>query len=88
VSQLTIRGLDKRLLRAIRDLARRERISLNKAALRLLSQGAGVGPAHRPKRIGNSLDHLFGTWSGAEAKAFHESIRPCEQIDEELWSRA
>lgn len=85
MSQLTIRGLDKRLLQAIRDLARRERISLNKAALRLLEKGAGLAPARADDRIGHTLDHLIGTWSAAEAKAFQASIRSCEQIDEELW---
>jgi hypothetical protein len=85
MSQLTVRGLDKRLLQAIRDLARRERISLNKAALRLLERGAGLAAPREDDRIGHSLDHLFGTWSAAEAKAFQESIESCEQIDHELW---
>ena len=85
MSQLTVRGLDKRLLQAIRELARRERISMNKAALRLLERGAGLGTARADDRIGGSLDHLIGTWSSGEAKAFQESIRSCEQIDEDLW---
>ena len=85
MSQLTVRGLDKRLIQAIRDLARRERISLNKAALRLLARGAGLAETQPDNRIGNSLDHLIGTWSASEAKAFQESIKSCEQIDEELW---
>lgn len=83
-TQLTLRGLDPRLERAIRDLAKRERISLNKAALRLLEKGAGV--ANEPvDRIGHSLDHLIGTWTDQEASQFLESIESCEQIDTELW---
>ena len=85
MSQLTVRGLDKRLFQAIRDLARRERISLNKAALRLLERGAGLAQARPDNRIGNSLDHLIGTWSAAEARTFQDSIKSCEQIDEDLW---
>lgn len=85
MTQLTLRGLDKRLLQAIRELARRERISLNKAALRLLEKGAGLGESREEDRIGHSLDHLIGTWSAAEAKSFQESTRSCEQIDRELW---
>ena len=65
MSQLTVRGLDKRLLHAIRDLAKRERISLNKAALRLLERGAGVAPPTADNRIGRSLDHHFGTWTAS-----------------------
>ena len=83
--QLTIRP-DKRLLHAIRELAKRERISLNKAALRLLERGAGIAVVPQPaERIGNRFDHLIGTWSTAEANAFQESIKSVEQIDQDLW---
>ncbi len=85
-SQLTLRGLDRRLQTEIRDLAQRERISLNKAALRLLRQGAGLGPPERIDRVGNSLDHLIGTWSSKQADELLASIQACEQIDAELWA--
>jgi len=90
--QLTLRGLPPRVEREIRDLARRERISLNKAASRLLERAATVagGPGEsqedRPDdRIGGALDHLIGTWSEREAESFLKSIESCEQIDPELW---
>jgi hypothetical protein len=82
---LTLRGLGPELDREIRDLARRERVSLNKAAVRLLEKGAGLG-ARPDDRIGNSLDHLIGTWKPKEAAEFLESIRSCDQIDPELWA--
>jgi hypothetical protein len=82
--QITLRGLDPRLDRAIRELARREGISLNRAALRLLARGAGLSEERRD-RIGNSLDPLIGTWSEREAAALLDSIQACEQIDPELW---
>ena len=85
MSQLTLRGLDKRLLQRIKELARQERISLNKAALRLLERGAGLAPAARADRIGHSLDHVIGTWSQSEAKSFTEATKGCEQIDKDLW---
>jgi len=85
LKQLTVRGLDRRLERKIRDLARRERISLNKAALRLLERGAGLDTSESADRIGHSLDHLIGTWTAEEADAFLESIQSCEQVDSELW---
>lgn len=84
-TQLTLRGLEPRVLQAIRELARRERISLNKAALRLLEKGAGLGNAVAHDRIGASLDHLIGTWTDREAKTLLASIAPCEQIDRALW---
>lgn len=83
--QLTLRGLDPRVQREIRELARRERISLDKAALRLLGKGAGIGPTDQADCIGNSLDHLIGTWSEKDSRELLESIQSCEQIDAELW---
>ncbi len=83
-TQLTLRGLGPELQRQLRDLARRERTSLNRAALRLLELGAGIGKRN-DDRIGSSLDHLIGTWTRREADTFLGSIRSCEQIDEDLW---
>ena len=42
MKQLTVRGFDDDLERSIRQLARREGISLNQAALKLLRRGAGL----------------------------------------------
>ena len=90
VGQLTIRGLPLRVEREIRELARRERISLNKAASRLLEKAAGgeqreQANDNRDERIGGALDHFIGTWSKSEADGFLRSIKSCEQIDPELW---
>lgn len=84
-SQLTLRGLDRRLQQEIRELARREGLSLNKAAVRLLEKGAGLRPAAQSDTIGSSLDHLIGTWSDDEAGAFLDSIESCGQVDRGLW---
>jgi hypothetical protein len=81
---LTLRGLNPRLEKEIRAIARREGISINKAALRLLEKGAGIGV--RPDdRIGSSLDHLIGTWNVKRTEEFLESVQSCEQVDPELW---
>ena len=85
LNQLTLRGLDRRVQQQIRELARREGISLNKAALRLLEKGAGLDRTEPADCVGHSLDHLIGTWTEREAEAFLESIQSCEQVDGELW---
>jgi hypothetical protein len=87
MKQLTIRGFGKELERAIRNLARSEHISLNQAALRLLSRGAGLDK-HRHEEehtVGASLDHLIGTWSEEEAQKVMEAVADFETIDESLW---
>jgi hypothetical protein len=83
--QLTIRGISPELAEAVRRLAREEGISLNKAAVRMLAKGANLGPHKNAGATGNDIDHLFGTWTESEAKAFFKSIEWCEQVDEDLW---
>ncbi len=86
--QFTIRGASAGTLRVIRELARRERISLNKAAVRILDQGAGVGPPREvaeADQLGSALDPLIGTWTEREARSFEDSIAICDQIDAGLW---
>jgi hypothetical protein len=82
--QITIRGLSPELEQRLRKLATEERISLNKAALKLLMKGAGLAGGQKAV-IGRDLDHLFGTWKETDAREFTESIRSCEQIDEDFW---
>ena len=86
MKQLTLRGFGKELERRIRELARREGISLNQAALRLLRRGAGLGdPGERAHQVGPALDALIGTWSDAEAAAFAEAVEDLEHVDDSLW---
>lgn len=79
IGQLTIRGLDPRLQEEILRKAREERISLNKAALRLLEKRANLPSLSQT--VGDSLDHLMGAWTEKEAGRFLSGIRSCEQID-------
>ena len=49
MNQLTVRGFDKGLERRLRQVARDRGVSLNRAALILLREGAGLGaPPGRP----------------------------------------
>ena len=84
-NQITLRGLDPRLRRELQAIARRDGISLNKAAIRLLAKGAGHGRQEDVDRIGESLDPFIGTWTQQEADAVLASIHSCDQIDPELW---
>ena len=84
--QLTIRGFDEDLERCIRQLANREGISLNRAVLKLLRRGAGLGESHdKPQTVGDSLDHLIGTWTSQEAAEIDRVLADFSRIDEEMW---
>ncbi len=84
--QLSLRGFDPELEKRIREIAKREGISLNRATLRLLRKGAGLeSTAKSEAAVGNSLDHLIGKWSREEERDFLESIESLEQIDRSFW---
>jgi hypothetical protein len=86
MNQLSLRGFDKELERKLKELARREGVSLNKAALMLLKKGAGLTePAASRTAIGGALDRFIGRWSEADEKRLIESIASCEVVDETLW---
>ena len=84
MSQLTITGLDEDLNNCVRQLAKREGISLEHAALEILREGAGLAGRCKPKGlVGDSLDHLMGTWTHAEVEELNAAIEDFEIIDEE-----
>jgi hypothetical protein len=86
VKQLTVRGFDKELERRLRDVARARGVSLNQAALILLREGAGLeAPRRRANVVGDSLDHLIGSWSQSEEAEFLRAIADLEGIDTGLW---
>ena len=86
MNQLTIRGFDDDLSASIRRLAKREGISLNQAALRLLRKGAGLADnSGGDDVVGSSLDHLIGIWTPEEADEMDLALGEFETIDEVVW---
>lgn len=84
--QLSLRGFDKELERRIRELARREKISLNKAALALMRRGAGiVASSDDSATVGDALDSFVGRWSARDERRLLDSIAACEAVDPDLW---
>ena len=86
MNQLTIRGFDDELAHRIRQLASREGISLNRAVLKLLRQGAGLGERKGDSdTVGSSLDHLIGTWTHQEAVEMERALEDLSYIDDAMW---
>lgn len=86
MNQLTIRGFDRDLERSIRQLAAREGISLNRAVLRLLRRGAGLGEHGADADVvGGSLDHLIGTWTADDAAELEDALRDFSRVDQAMW---
>ena len=84
MNQLTIRGFDDELADYIRNLARREGISLNRAVMRLVRRGANLDQPDADV-VGSSLDHLMGTWTDEEADAIDRALQDFSRIDEAMW---
>ncbi len=87
MNQLTVRGFDDELSAAVRRLAKREGISLNRAVLKLLRKGAGLTDGQGgADTVGDSLDHLIGTWTPrTEADEMLAALRELDTIDESAW---
>lgn len=84
MNQLTIRGFDDELADYIRNLARREGISLNRAVMRLVRRGANLDEPDADV-VGTSLDHLMGTWTVEEADAIDRALKDFSRIDQAMW---
>jgi hypothetical protein len=86
MQQLSLRGFDKELERRLREVARREHLSLNKAALLLMRRGAGLLEAPESAgTVGSTLDAFVGKWSVEQERELLDSIAACETLDESLW---
>lgn len=81
MSQITLRGLDPMIEQEIRRIAKKSGKSLNRVAQDMISRSAGSDK----KPAAYSLRKLAGGWTEENAVEFLESIKSCEQIDEEMW---
>ncbi|MEM6533553.1 MAG: hypothetical protein AAF654_13090 [Myxococcota bacterium] len=86
MNQITVRGFGAELEKKLRELADRDGISLNRAALKLMRQGAGLSDANEGESgIGHALDSHFGTWSEEQEAEFLESTASTRVVDDEVW---
>ncbi len=86
MNQITVRGFDDELSARVRRLAKREGISLNQAALRLLRRGAGLAEgADAADTVGASFDRLIGSWTQTDADEMEAALKEFESVDEAAW---
>ena len=81
---LTVRNLPPEVARAIRAKAKRERLSINKAVVKLLEEATGVAKPSGPV-LHHDLDRFAGRWSQDEYDQFSESLREQRVIEPEMW---
>jgi hypothetical protein len=83
VNAITVRNLPPAVAKAVREKARKEKLSLNKAIVKLLEEATGAEP--RGKAVHHDLDRFFSTWTREEADAFDAALREQRRIDPEMW---
>ena len=79
---ISLRNLPPEVEKAILEISRREKISLNKATLRLLEASL------RRPAVNTDFEEFFGTWPADEADAFDAALRAMRQIDPADWAAA
>jgi hypothetical protein len=84
VNAITVRNLPPEVAKAVKEKARKEKLSLNKAVVRLLEEATGVEKGKK-KILHHDLDRFAGTWSEAEYQEFREAMKEHRQIDPEMW---
>ena len=84
MAQITLRGMDPAIERKIRYMAKKSGKSLNHVILDIIYKYTGFNKKYK-RPPADSLRKLAGGWSEKDALEFLESIRSCEQIDEEMW---
>lgn len=84
MAQITLRGMDPKIEREVRRMAKKGGKSLNRIILDMIYRNTGLNKKNK-KPPADSLRKLAGGWSEKEASEFLKSIKSCEQIDEEMW---
>ncbi len=84
MNAITVRNLPPAVAKAVKEKARKEKLSLNKAIVRLLEEATGAEKGKK-RVIHHDLDKFFGTWTKKEADTFDEALREQRQIDPEMW---
>jgi hypothetical protein len=81
MTQLTVRGVDEQLLRALKERASQRGISVNRLVLDTLRQMEGLGPNRNTQQRYHDLDYLVGTWSDEEYEEFQTALAQQRQIE-------
>ena len=84
MKNISLRGIDEKLERAIKRQARETHESMNTTILRALYRAFDLEkqltyPEH------NDLDKLAGTWSTDDEEEFNRTQSNFQKIDEEMW---
>lgn len=78
---ISLRNLPPELEQAILDKSKREGLSLNKAATKLLER------AIHPSRTNTDFDEFAGSWPAEAASEFDSALADMRRVDPADWER-
>lgn len=84
-SNFNLRNIAPDVMALLKKEAAKQDLSVNSLILQTLEQKFGIVSSRTKKTAFHDLDHLAGTWSDSDKKAFDKNINPFEKIDKELW---
>ena len=84
MANISVRGVEEKALRKLKETARRRGISLNGLLPERPNAGKGQQRSATPVEH-DDLDRLAGTWSAQEAREFEDATVKFAQVDEDLW---
>jgi plasmid stability protein len=85
MANMSVRGLDDKLLAQLKHQAQREGSSLNSLVIRLLKAQTSGQQRKQPQIVFDDLDALAGTWSSAQTRTFQRDTAPFRAVDPALW---
>lgn len=83
---VTLRNVPPDLVRTIRRRAIDKGLSINKAVIDLLAEGAGSRGAKSARRFHDDLDELADSWTKEEAAEFERALSEQRGIDPRVWN--
>jgi hypothetical protein len=83
---ITLRNIPLKVQKVIRDRARRERISVDRAVIELLEERVAV-PQRGKDGLYHDLDHLFGTMSAEEADELTRFVQETREANKQFFGK-
>lgn len=84
MANISVRGVDEKALRRLKEAARKRGISLNGLITEMLNEGTGQKRPVTPVEH-DDLDRFSGTWSAQDAREFQDAAATFARLDEDLW---
>ncbi len=85
MANVSIRGLDEKVLKRLKRQAQKEGGSLNGLVVRMLQSDSAAAPSKPPTQRFDDLDALAGTWTMQQAQQFERDTAAFADVDPTLW---